>query len=117
MEHSLLPFEAVADDWQDAVFLLNSGGTILWVNQAAASVAGRSSESLVSLKLTDILTPRSAETAETILRPGQERGSPTLVELDICRRDLSSCRLEVSVSSLNHATEGPVLVAIGRDVS
>ena len=61
MEHELLPFEVVADGWQDAVFLLNSSGAILWVNQAAATVVGRSIESLLSLTLTDILTPRSSE--------------------------------------------------------
>ena len=116
MEHKLLPFEAVAGGWQDPVLLLNSSGAILWVNQAAATVVGRSTESVLSLKLTDILTPRSSEVADAALR-SRIQGSPSaLLELDFFRPDLSSCRLEVGLSVLA-GVDPPALIAIGRDVS
>ena len=74
-------------------------------------------ESLVNLGLTDILTPRSLEIAEPLLgsqpAPG---GAPTLVELDILRPDLSSRRLEVSLSRLAD-NNSQTLVAVARDVS
>src|SRR4030095_6260126 len=116
MEHKLLPFEVVADGWQDPLFLLNSSGAILWVNQAAATVVGRSIESLLSLTLTDILTPRSSEVAETALGSRIQSSSPSLIELDFFRPDLSSCRLEVSLSVWGGA-DPEALIAIGRDVS
>ena len=116
MEHKLLPFEVVADGWQDAVFLLNSSGAILWVNQAAAAVVGRSTESLLSLKVTDILTPRSSEVADAALRSRIQGSSPALIELDFFRPDLSSCRLELSLNALV-GVDPPALIAIGRDVS
>ncbi len=67
MIHGSLPFEAAADTLSDAVFLLDSSGSILWVNRAAAAALGRSVESLVNFKLTDILTPRSSEVADAAL--------------------------------------------------
>ena len=116
MIHGSPPFEAAADSLSDAVFLLDSSGSILWVNRAAAAVVGRSFESLVNLKLTDILTPRSAEVAEALVRSRLQKNSPGLVELDIVRPNLSACRLEVSLSLLSDVVP-PALVAIGRDVS
>ncbi len=116
MIHGSPPFEAAAETLSDAVFLLDSSGSILWVNRAAAAVIGRSFESLVNLKLTDILTPRSAEVAEALVRSRLQKNSPGLVELDIVRPNLSACRLEVSLSLLSDVVP-PALVAIGRDVS
>ena len=110
------PFQAAAETLSDTVFLLDSSGSILWVNRAAATVVGRSFESLVTLKLTDILTPRSAEVAEGLVRSQLQKNSPGLVELDIVRPNLSACRLEVSLSLLSDVVPS-VLVAIGRDVS
>jgi PAS domain S-box-containing protein len=109
-----LPFEVAANTLKDAVFLLDPNGHILWANQAAVSVVGRSAESLVNFTLTDILTPRSSEVADAALRSRIQGSSPALIELDIFRPDLSSCRLEVSLSVL---ADPPALVAIGRDVS
>jgi len=116
MIHKSLPFEAAAETLSDAVLLLDSSGSILWVNRAAAVVVGRSFESLVKLKLTDILTPRSAEVAEALVRSRLQKNSLGLVEMDIVRPDLSACRLEVSLSLLPDAVP-PALVAIGRDFS
>ena len=96
-----LSFELAANHLRDAVFVLDPSGKILWANQAAAAAAGRNAESLVNLRLTEILTPRSSEIAEPVL--GSERppgGAPALIELDILRPDLSSRRLEVSLSRL-----------------
>ncbi len=112
-----LSFELAANHLRDAVFVLDPSGKILWANQAAAAAAGRNAESLVNLRLTEILTPRSSEIAEPVL--GSERppgGAPALIELDILRPDLSSRRLEVSLSRLA-GTNSQTLVAIARDVS
>jgi PAS domain S-box-containing protein len=116
MIHRSLPFEIAADALSDAVFLLGADGNILWVNQAAAALVDRRAESLVSLTLMDILTPRSAEDAEAALRTRLQGSSPALIELDIFRPDLSSCRLEVSFGLLA-GVDPPVLIAMGRDVS
>src|SRR5262245_8182141 len=110
-----LPFEVAADTLSDAVFLLDTNGSILWANQAAVAIVGRSAESLLKFALTDILTPRSSEVAETALRSRLQGSPPELIELDLFRPDLSSCRLEVSLSVLDRVEE--TLVAIGRDVS
>ena len=112
-----LSFELAANHLRDAVFVLDPSGKILWANQAAAAAAGRNAESLVNLRLTEILTPRSSEIAEPVL--GSERppgGAPALIELDILRPDLSSRRLEVSLSRLA-GNNSQTLVAIARDVS
>ncbi|HET6961914.1 MAG TPA: GAF domain-containing protein, partial [Terriglobia bacterium] len=114
MIQKTLPLELAANTLKDAVFLLDLKGNILWTNQALATLVGRPAESLVNIALTDILTPRSSETFEAVLRSRPQDNSPALIELDIFRPDLSSCRLEVSLSAL---ADPPALVAIGRDVS
>jgi formate hydrogenlyase transcriptional activator len=117
MTPETLSFELAATYLRDAVFVLDPGGKILWANQAAAVVACRNAQSLVNLRLTDILTPRSSEIAESVF--GSERppgGAPALIELDILRPDLSSRRLEVSLSRLA-GNNSQTLVAIARDVS
>lgn len=93
-----VPFEVAADALGDAALLLSPSGRILWVNQVAAALAGRSPQSLLSLTLMDILTPRSAEITEAALRSRLQGSLPALIELDIFRPNLSSCRLEVSFS-------------------
>src|SRR5262245_42948131 len=110
MIHRAPPFEAAAETLCDAVFLLDSSGKIPWVNRARAVVVDRALEACVTLKLTDILTPRSAEVAEALVRSRLQENSPGLVELDIVRPNLSACRLEVSLSVLSD-TAPPILVA------
>jgi formate hydrogenlyase transcriptional activator len=117
MTPEALSFERAADHLRDAVFVLDRSGRILWANQAAAKAAGRNPESLINLRLTEILTPRSLEIAEPMLDCERAPGrAPALIELDILRPDLSSRRLEVSLSRLA-GDSSQTLVAIARDVS
>src|SRR5262245_57823615 len=116
MDPGRLSFELAANELCDAAFRLDEKGNILWVNRAAATATGRTQESLVTLALQDILTPRSVEVVESALRSEPAGAPPVLLEWDIVRPDLSPLKLEVSLSRFPGA-DAHTLVAIGRDVS
>jgi PAS domain S-box-containing protein len=105
-------FRALFEGTADASFVVDAGGRLVEVNEAAATMTGYSTDELRAMTVFDLLPDRSSIEAELdrVVRDGFWRG-----ELELRRKDGSTVPIEAQTTAVE-LPNGTIYISAMRDI-
>ncbi|MGH9908811.1 MAG: CHASE domain-containing protein, partial [Pyrinomonadaceae bacterium] len=110
-------YRELVENANDIVYSLDLEGKITSVNKAAESITGYSRNEIVNLKLTDIMSPESAEASRQMLNRTLSGEQRTNYELDIRAKDGRTLTLEISSGLVRKNGQAVGVQGVARDIT
>lgn len=110
-------YRELIENANDVVFTVDMKGNFTSLNRAGEQISGYDRAELTNMNMADVLTAKSLERAQSMIRQKLHDNQPTIYELELIARDGHSVPIELSSRLILHGGTPVGIQGIARDIT